>query len=441
MGIQGNKKGWEGGPVRYNKRGAAIHRAREPLLPDSVTNGSSPGDFPRQLCVAFANRLLLNTGKRFIYPFGPAVSRGLGVQLSEITPIIAMAQITGLSSLIFGPLADRRGYRLVMLLGMTSLTVGMFSAGLLATYRSVMFGVFMAGLAKAIFDPAIIAFAGEKVPFAKRGRTIGLLEISWAATALITLPLVGLLIDRFGWRSPFWAIGGLAAVGMAALYAVFPVTLAASRDGGVARHADFQRFTERPVAGALVFAFCLNAASDNIFVVYGAWMEANYGLSVTALGLATTVIGGAELCGEGLAATFADRVGLKRSVIGGIVLSGFGYGMLPYISVDLGKALISLFLIFVTVEFSIVVTISLFTELAPGSRATLMAGYLAAASLGRVAGAMSGGLLWGFGGIQTVALSSAGVTAVGAAVLVWGIRDWLPAIPPSRPSVAPTNGP
>jgi len=60
-------------------------------------------------------RLLLNTARRFAYPFAPALSRGLGVSLTAFTSIIAVNQATTLLGMFFGPLADRLGYRLMML--------------------------------------------------------------------------------------------------------------------------------------------------------------------------------------------------------------------------------------------------------------------------------------------------------------------------------------
>ena len=75
-------------------------------------------------------RLVLNTARRFAYPFAPALSRGLGVPLTAITSLIAINQATAVLGLFFGPIADRLGYRLMMLSGMTLLVTGMFAAGL-----------------------------------------------------------------------------------------------------------------------------------------------------------------------------------------------------------------------------------------------------------------------------------------------------------------------
>ncbi len=378
-----------------------------------------------QIGSAFANRLTINTARRFVYPFAPVLSRGLGVPLTAVTSLIAVNQVTGIFSLVFGPLGDRWGYRTMLLLGLVTLSTGMFMSGLFPFYGMVLAGVFLAGVAKSMFDPSILAFAGKHVPFHRRGMAIGILEMSWAASSLAGIPLIGLLIERFGWRSPFFVLGSLGIVGGVLLMFLMPKErpdpapaprFALGKSWG-------RLVRERSALGALGFAFCVCGANDNLFVIYGVWLEGSFGLTVVALGLATTVIGAAELAGEGLIAWLADRIGLKQSVIFGAVLAGLSYIALPLLNRSLPLALTGLFLTFLTVEFTIVASISFFTEVLPDARGTMMAGYLAAASIGRVCGAMLAGPLWLLGGLPAIGAVSAVITGLGLVSLLWGLHD------------------
>jgi predicted MFS family arabinose efflux permease len=94
----------------------------------------------------------------------------------------------------------------------------------------------------------------------------------------------------------------------------------------------------------------------------------------------------------------------------------------------LSLALAALFVIFLTVEFSIVTSLSLVTELLPNARATMMAGYLAAASVGRVVGAFIGGPVWMAGGTVFVGYVSAIITVIGLIMLRWGLSGWQPSV-------------
>ena len=113
-------------------------------------------------------RLVLNTARRFAYPFAPALSRGLGVPLTAITSLIAVNQATSVLGLFFGPVADRLGYRLMMQAGMALLVVGMFAGGFLPFYGVILIALFLAGLGRSIFEPALQAYVGARVPFHRR---------------------------------------------------------------------------------------------------------------------------------------------------------------------------------------------------------------------------------------------------------------------------------
>ncbi len=167
-------------------------------------------------------RLVLNTARRFAYPFAPVLSRSLDVPLTAITSLIAVNQATGILGMFFGPVADRLGYRLIMLTGLTMLVLGMFAAGFFPYYVVLLFTLFFAGMGKSIFDPAVQAYISERVPYRRRGLAIGFLEVSWAGSTLIGIPVVGLLIDGFGWRSPFLVMGGVGLIGIIILWKLLP---------------------------------------------------------------------------------------------------------------------------------------------------------------------------------------------------------------------------
>jgi predicted MFS family arabinose efflux permease len=372
-------------------------------------------------------RLVLNTARRFAYPFAPALSRGLGVPLTAITSLIAVNQATSVLGLFFGPVADRLGYRVMMLTGMALLVVGMFAGGFFPFFGVILIALFLAGLAKSIFDPALQAYVGERVPFHRRGLVIGFLEFSWAGSTLLGIPAIAVLIDRLGWRSPFVVMGGLGLLGIL----IIRILIEKGGPKDPQKHSlllfkDAWRplLRERAALGALFYSFLVSTANDNLFVVYGAWLENRFNLSIVALGFGTAVIGIAELAGESMTAALADRLGLKRSLLGGLVVCTICYGILPYLGQSLGLALVGLFLIFLSFEFMIVTGLSLFTELLPSARATMMASYLATGGIGRVVGALIGGPIWLTGGIYATSLVSAIISALALMSIFGGLRGW-----------------
>jgi len=382
----------------------------------------------RQILALMFFRLLLNTGRRFIYPFAPAIGRNLDVPLAAITSIIAACQATSLLGLFSGPLADRLGYRRVMRAGLALLAVGMLLCGLVPGYWPIFFGLVVASFGKTIFDPAVQAFIGRHVPYARRGRVIGVVETAWAGSTLIGIPAIGLIIERIGLYGAFLLLALLGGCGWLAIGRFIPA------DGDAPEQAHRinvfatlpQLLRVRPAAGMLGFGFWISIANDSLFVVYGAWFEQAFLVSIATLGFSTVAIGAAEFLGESSTAVFADRLGLKKAAILGLCLAILAYSLLPLIGRSLPLAMFGMFCIFLTYEFTIVTSFSLSTELMPNSRATMMAGLYASAGIGRMLGVLVGGWLWQLGGIAVVSWTAAGLTGIGLLSLVWGLHGWNP---------------
>ena len=361
------------------------------------------------------SRTTINGSFRIVYPFLPVISRGLGVPLMAVSFLLTLRALVGLSSPLFGPLSDRYGRRSLMLAGLGMLAMG---AALIAgwpTYGVAIVAFVLFGLSKTAYDPAMQAYLGDAVPYHRRGRVMGITELSWSAAWLVGVPAAGFLIERAGWQAPFVALALLALVSLLFTWRLPPdqpqrASLAAPRWVLLRRN----RSAWLGMAVGLLFMFAI----ENVFVIYGAWMEETFSLSVGALGLASIVIGIAEAVGEGFSAGLVDRLGKKRSVLGGLLLNAGAYLLLPLLSGNLASALVALFVLFLAFEFSIVSSFPLISELAPGARGTLMALNVAALSAGRMAGSLTATPLWLRGGLGLNAVVSCGA-ALAAFVLLY----------------------
>lgn len=380
-----------------------------------------------QLITVTFLKLLLNTGRRFIYPFAPVLSRSLDVPLAAITSIIATSQLTSLLGLFSGPLADRFGNRVMMRAGLAMLACGMLLCGLVPIYWPIFIGLVLASFGKTIFDPAIQAFIGQHVPYERRGRVIGAIETAYAGSTLIGIPALGLIIQHIGFTGSFYILALLGALGWFFLGTVIPADAPRSEQqkSTVGLFSSLPQLIRlRPAAGMLAFGFWVSIANDSLFVVYGAWFEQDFLVSVATLGFSTVAIGAAELLGESMTALFADRLGKKRSVIMGLSLVISCYLLLPFIGRTLPLAMTGMFCVFFAFEFMIVTSFSLSSELIPEARGTMMAGFYATSGIGRMIGVIIGGFLWQKGGITTVAWTAAGFTLLGLVSLVWGLYGW-----------------
>jgi MFS transporter, DHA1 family, inner membrane transport protein len=376
------------------------------------------------LVVTTLAKLLLNTARRMVYPFAPAFARGLGVDLAAITSVIALNQATAVLGPVGASFADRYGNRRIILLALALLCLGCIAAGLVPLYGVLVLCLFLAGLAKSIFDPSFQAFIGSHVPFEQRGKFIGVTELAWAGATLVGIPLAGMTIQTFSFQTPFLVIGALAAACFVLIVRLMPRDFPG--DGRQASRQTLlwsnwkQIMKNRRVLGMLSFAFFMALGSDTLFVVYGVWLEQSYGLSLAAIGLGTILIGIAEVAGEAVTAFFSDRVGLLKTIFIGMVLTAGAYFLLPLLDRGVPFVLGGLFLVFFCFEFTIVTAMGLATELMPELRASTMSAFYAVGGLGRVVGAFCGGMIWSHTGIFSISLIAGVCTLAALACMAAG---------------------
>jgi predicted MFS family arabinose efflux permease len=389
----------------------------------------------RPLAAILFARLLINAQFRIVYPFLPVIARGLGLPLETASLLVGVRALAGMTSPFYGWLSDRVGRRGVMLGGLLALAAGalLLAQGVIAaTFGLALAGFVLLGLSKAAFDPAMQAYVSDAVPYERRGRALGIIELTWAGSWLVGVPLAGLLIARFGWQSPFAV---LAVLGIAAVFATFrlnPTAQAgASGSGNFSHPASHGRLKSplrtvwrRPVwltrstAAMLAVSVLVVTANENLFMVYGAWFESQFGLPVATLGLASIVIAVAELIAAATSAGIVDRVGKRRALLVGLALNALAYLALPRLSGALGVTLATMVLVALTSEFAIVSALPLVSELAPEARGTVMAVNSALISAGVMAVSVIAPRLWSSGGLALTTAVSAGMAA-GAGLLLW----------------------
>jgi predicted MFS family arabinose efflux permease len=364
----------------------------------------------RALGAVFVARTAANGGLRVVYPFLPAIARGLGVSIPTLSAAIAVRNLGGLLTPVTARVAETTGRRRLMITAMGVVVAGCLLSAGAPTFLVAALGIVMVGIAKPAFDVAMQAWFGDRVPFEERGRVFGITELTWAVALVVTVPVSGLLITLTSWRAPFVLIAVLSAIGLAALVPALQSDQPRTRE---------RRPLRLTVPRGLVLAstFLFSSGAEMPFIVYGQWLEGEFGLSVTRIGLFTLVIVVAEIVGEGLVVLVSDRVGLKRMILGGLGVSGTAYAFLGATGASLILATAAVMAWVAAFEVTIVATIPFVSELAVESRDRLLSLLAVCIALGRATGALLAQPIYAAGGINLVGVGSALFAAI-AAVLI-----------------------
>lgn len=360
-------------------------------------------------------RTCINMTRRFTYTFVPEIARALGVPVTGVQNGIALQSSMSMLSPFFGGLSERYGRKYVLIAALlTAALLGFVGAA------APLYGVFLAvmvgfGVGKMLFDPAGLAYLGDRVPYHRRALAIGMNEMSWGAALLIGAPLTGLLLERATLSSVFLMLGVANLLGAALIFVFLP--------GDRPKREAVQRTSLRSILravsgnpaamGAMAYAACNSAANEMIFINYGAFMEQSFGLALSALGIVTVAIAVAEGAGEAAVAGIGDRMGPKRMALAGAAVAAVCYAIFPVFGSAIPVVVIGIFTMFLGYEISVVAAIPLYTEVLPGARASIMGAIIGAVALGRVIGGLSGALLYNNMGVVVTSLAACVVLLVG----------------------------
>ncbi|HUI87634.1 MAG TPA: MFS transporter [Anaerolineales bacterium] len=347
-----------------------------------------------QLVVVTFLRLILNTLHRMAYPFLAIFARGLGVDVTAISLALTGRNLAGGLGTFLAPLADRRGRKLAMLAGAATFTLGVSAValhpGFVTLTIALVFGIF----SKDLFDPAIQAYFGDRVPYAQRGTALAITEMSWSLAFIAGVPLAGLLIAHFGWAAPFPVLAVLGMGMLVVVWLMIPRTDAHYQPDDNSRIQWRVILSSIPVLACASIALWSSAANEMVNLIFGVWLSDSFGLQIAALAGASAVIGFAELSGEGLVALVTDRIGKPRAIVIGLAGNIIASLLLPLIGRTEVGALVGLFLFYISFEYMIVSQLPMMNETIPQARATVMALNLIAFSIGRALGDLLSTLIY-----------------------------------------------
>lgn len=372
--------------------------------------------------VAMLARLAHDIAARVVYPFLPEIAAGVRAPIDQVGAVLSLRSGVGILSPLAGAMSDRIGHRRSMSIALVLAAVGLGIVAAADGLPAAAIGFLTFGIASATYVPALLAYVSERTPYARRGRVLGAIEMTWAASGIVGVPALGALIGPLSWRAPFVALA-VASLACAALTLTLPETPSARPARGEPVNA-IAILRHRSAAVFLIAWLLIFLAFENVQVGYASWFETQFGLTAEQRGVTQSLFGVFEIAASAGSSLFLDRIGKKRGPTGGLIVGLLGYVMLVTIGAQaLWLGLLSMSVTFLGFEFSVVSSLPIASEQAPQARGTMLALVVMSSSLGRMLGAVSGSAFIAGAGFTAAALASALASVATVALFVWGVRE------------------
>lgn len=332
--------------------------------------------------------------------------------------------VMGVAGFAWGTLSDRIGARPVVLIASVLLGLGLFVAS--RTQDLLMFqiayGGIIGGAGGAFFAPLMATTIGW---FDKhRSLAVSLVSLGGGVAPMVVTPLATLLIQSQGWR------GAMFITAIIAWVLLIPLTFLIRRapdavetpDQAAAASNEAPRnqvleVLRKPQFAILagVFFLCCAAHSGPIFHTVSYAMLC--GASAIAAASIYSVEGLAGLFGRVIFGTLADRLGVKRVIVGGLVLQAVGI----YTYIYVGE-LTQFYMLAAVLGMAYGGVMPLYAVLARDYfsarvMGTVLGGITMTSSIGMAFGPVGGGWIFDtFGDYHWLYVSSAAIGLAGAVV-------------------------
>jgi predicted MFS family arabinose efflux permease len=339
--------------------------------------------------------------------------------LGQVTS--TMLLLSALLGLIIGPLADRSGFRPLILLGLSAAALTLLDIGLAPTFLVLLVASATGAVADAGVLGLSIALAGTHFAGASGRRAVGWASGAAALSAIVGVPVLTLIAASAGWRVAFVTVG-LAAFAVVAL-AVVGLPRDQPRDTPPLRVdtvlAPYRPLLRHATMRRLYGARALSAMCWMGFLTYiGAFLTHAFGIGTGHIGLIYMAGGSAFFLGNVAAGGWLAHVPMRHLAVGGYLVMALLMGMAFTARFGVRGTVILIVVAALAMGLGMVSLMTLFLAETPTGAGTTMTLSGSLFNLGAAGGGAIGGLLLAFSGYEALAIGLP-LFGLGAAMLSW----------------------
>jgi MFS family permease len=341
----------------------------------------------------------------------PTLAEAFSATFTQVQAVV-VAYLVALtvSAVLAGLLADSRGLKPMLLVGLTVFAFASLLCAIAPNLSLLVGARALQGIGAAFMMTIAMALMRQTASKARVGRAMGLLGTVSALGTALGPSLGGLLIPLMGWRSIFWV-----QVPIAVLALVLAITLLSAAPGEKkAQPLSLWSVMNRNLAPTLLVNIVVAAVMMTTLVVGPFYLGIGLGLTATQVGFVMAVGPVISIFSGIPSGRLVDACGTSRMLAIGLALLAIGAFMLALLPNSTGVTGYLLAIIVLTPGYQLFQAANNTAALAEASkeRSGTVAGLLSLSrNIGLIAGASAMGAVFSFG-VGTEEFTRATSTAI-----------------------------
>ncbi|HCZ37442.1 MAG TPA: MFS transporter, partial [Cytophagales bacterium] len=137
-------------------------------------------------------------------PLGPILRPALNISPAQFGIVVAAYAISaGLSGLVAAGFADKYDRKKLLLFFYTGFIIGTLFCGLAPTYHLLLAARIFTGIFGGVIGSITFAIVTDMFAIEVRGRVMGFLQMAFASSQVLGIPVGLYFAEKWGWHSPF----------------------------------------------------------------------------------------------------------------------------------------------------------------------------------------------------------------------------------------------
>lgn len=257
-------------------------------------------------------------------PLGDQLLKELHITTKQFGMVVsAYAFSAGIAGLMAAGFADRFDRKKMLIFFYSGFIVGTFLCGIAPDYNFLLIARIVTGLFGGVLGSISFAIISDLFKMEVRGRVMGFVQMAFAASQVLGLPVGLYLANKFGWHSPFIMIVIFSIlVAVAIMIYMKPVNahLHFKSDRNPFQHL-LKTLTFKPYYRAFI-ATTLMATGGFMMMPFGsAFSINNLGITNADLPLLYGITGVFSIIFGPLIGKYSDKIGKYNVLLGGSIIS------------------------------------------------------------------------------------------------------------------------